>query len=119
MVSFNWFLSKPTIDITVLHIFNNLPPKFCCESVVLVASYTLKIVASFFKINKSFLRTLTYFAIGRGMKLCFPILFLFISKNYTTIDLPKKISRVITDIHIYIYRWNPPLYEREKVYTYK
>ena len=91
MASFNWFLSKPTNDITFLHIFNNLPLKFCSESVVSIASYTLKTTASLLKINKSSLWTLAYFAIDCRMKLFFFLVQFSssLAKNYTTFSTQK------------------------------
>ena len=83
MASFNWFLSRPTNDI-FFYIFNNLPPKFCYESIVSV-TLLLKLLLRFLKINKQInkhsLQTLAYSATGRRMKLFFPILFFFISKK--------------------------------------
>ena len=93
----NWFLFSPTIDITFLPTFNNLPPRFCCEIFwkCFVSNTTCKIFNFIKKKKKSFnllhlswkkkinllSRTLAYFAIDSGMELFFPALFFFINKK--------------------------------------
>ena len=98
--------------------------KVFCQT---VSSFTLKIAPSFLKINKRSLRTLSYFAIGCGMKLFVPTLFFFISKNlhhffahknYNTIDPPKKIPKVVADTYIYIYIGRAYLYVKGREYIH-